>query len=217
MRTIEQIMKEEGVGQRHAYTIRRAESAREALRQPVSQSLKDGLLLALLNGGKCNAKDLAKRVQRMGFAEAEHGVVHVVWSLQKEQLVKFYETKKSGITGIVLTPQGYQKARSLSKQNGAVIDATITPKTSPVKEPEVPPAAELNSAETEPKPAPQSLDLPKYPHIDKLIRRQARVEEAAKLLEEAGLIDQAAAALEAIVETDLEKEVIALVRELTEV
>ncbi len=223
MRTVQQIMAEDNVGERRAYAIRREESAREALRQPASQSLKEGLLLALLNGGKCDAKDLAKRVQRMGFAEAEHGVVHVIWSLQKDQLVKFYETKKSGITGITLTPQGYAKARALSqaqiRESNQAAHRTSTDSlveitsSSPVNgTSEIPPA----NSELPPAEAPGWKLADRYPAIHKLVTRKARVEEAAKLLEEAGLIDQAANALESVSETDLEVEVIALVRELLE-
>ncbi len=219
MRTIEQIMEQDNVGERRAYVIRRQESAQEALRQPASQSLKEGLLLALLNGGKCNAKDLAKRVQRMGFAEAEHGVVHVIWSLQKDQLVKFYETKKSGITGITLTPQGYQKARTLSRRvaEESVVEIRASQEMgsepSPVKEPD--PVVPQKQTEAPQKYTEADMTA-RYPAIAGLVQRKARVEQAAKLLEDAGLIDQAASALEAIEQTELETEVLALVRELRE-
>lgn len=234
--TIEELMAERGITRAHAYRIYKREGARIMGSRPVNQSLKDALLIALFNGGKCDARALARRIQALGHAEAAHGVVHVVWSLQKDRLVTFRESKQLGLHNIHLTKLGMIKANELvNRRNNGTPPSSAKPLNESTTTAEVQKngrevralaAADLRSHEnssavkassvkvsTEKTSPPARSFEEKFPLIHRLMTRQARVERAAKILEDEGLVDEAAAALEAVSYTDEQKEIVALARE----
>lgn len=85
---------------------------------------KTAVLTALYHNGKADLiQDLLDWVLAEGFVMDMHNLVHVVWTLQKQQLVKFYEHKRRGqpthgnsIAGIKLTPQGVSAAEALKSR-----------------------------------------------------------------------------------------------------
>ena len=218
--TVEQIMGDRQVSRSQAYKLRRQQIAAQFANRPASESLKEAILKALATGGRCDAKALAQRVQRAGYSEAEHGVVHVIWALQKDSLVAFRESKQHGLQNVHLTKAGERKASELLKRDSSPPPSTPPlPSSSPVKIfAEQKPAevtqepAEVPTSTAEVRIAP-ALFASRYPLIQRLRTRQSRIEAAAKTLEEEGLMDEAVRALEAMKYTDLEKEVIRLVDE----
>lgn len=83
----------------------------------------------------------------------------------------------------------------------------------PASEPQVP-ASEASEVVEPVSPSPMTDLETRFPLIWRIYTRETKAAQAAKLLEEAGLDDLALQTLEKVTFTDLEKEIIALVKEL---
>jgi hypothetical protein len=97
----------------------------------VEQNHKRAILEALTTMSKGEARTLGKlreAVIASGFWSDPHSIAHVVWSLQKEGLVRFTERKGTGGVSILehigIRPLGRQKLESM-RAGGAVLASQL--------------------------------------------------------------------------------------------
>jgi len=97
---------------------------------------------------------------------------------------------------------------------GPIERSHIQPERVPVKDIPLEPERQNEKARWAINTAKVVIDWAKYPLIDQLQHRNEAVFRASKIMEEAGLLDQAIAIMETVSQSPLEEEVLALVKEL---
>jgi hypothetical protein len=117
-----ELVKERNISIRRAWQIIQKESQNAAYNLPEVNSIphnqKSMILAALYANGKAkNIATLLQWLQHMGFDKIDaHNLVHAVWAVQKDGLVRFRENKTSSqstmgnLERIELTTRGRQKA-----------------------------------------------------------------------------------------------------------
>ena len=198
--SIEEIAERRGVGVRQAYAL--YQRANRPADVPVTSPQKQAILTALDHGGAATVAELQEKAKVLGGVYLDaHSLTHVVWSLQKQRLVRFRERKNrdagsaSALTAIKLTPTG--AAALMTLRNGVHADAVIVAAT-----PEV----------TQPGPT-----LVAYPRLVDLLERASRaalVRQAVKLLEQAGEDEVSLELLERHTLTDVEEQMVGLLASL---
>lgn len=127
--TVEQIMKERGVPLRQAYKIRR-EATAEVSAEGADHSLAQRILKILKNGDVKDVEDLRSALffAHEDLSASNLDITRAVWSLQKRNLVTFYE-RKSGrdslITKIKLTRQGMTEMGVLPERHSLKPDKVV--------------------------------------------------------------------------------------------
>lgn len=153
-----------------------------------------------------------------------HNVAHVLWSLQKEGLVRFTARNRNGkeiLDHITLRPAGRARAEAeRDVEKWAKTEASVTlpiideKKTDTPKTAGTPGTETVTALRTDVRTEPSIAD--QFPLIAELAARQNKLTAAAKLLEQAGQDELAIAVLEKNVYTDFEKEVVRLWRQCKE-
>lgn len=107
--TVAEIMRELGVGKSTAYTLRKKATA-EALAGGAPESTQQQILDVLKNGPVRDVQELHEALAFKGHHHSASDITRSIWSLQKRNLVTFYERKTGGgdslLTKIKLTRNG---------------------------------------------------------------------------------------------------------------
>lgn len=232
--TVEDIMRERGVGKRYAYSILRQMATEQYAEAEVPTNQRERVLAILYrsDGSIPNSRDLMLALQEEGYAIDGHDTTKVLWSLQKTNHVKFREHQNPKyLYAIRLTAQGKADGRKYATK----------PKHEPVEEaleaipfdelPEgmsiyaEPTTVELSvpvQAETVPvqRAKPWTLDMEGFPAFREIrdrARKAQKLTEAAKLLEEAGEDEMALNLIGKTEFTPLEEEVIEILKRYEEI
>lgn len=186
--TVKEIAAKRGVTLRSAYSLYQKTNRPPDVEVPGNQ--KRAILEALELSGAGTMAELQAKTKEIGGIHLDiHSLTHVVWSLQKQRLVRFRERKNvsdagAALTAIRLTPHG---AAYLAEMRGAVpMDAVIS-----------------EQAAHEP--------LEGYPHLRLLMEKARQIRlarEAATLLEEAGEDEMALQVLDRHAISPAEEEIV---------
>lgn len=231
--TVEQIMRERGVGRRQAYFRLRQMRGEQDTQVPVPANQRDRVLVTLYraNGSITDSRVLTQALHEGGYNIDGHDTTKTLWSLQKTNHVKFRERSNPRyLYGIHLTAQGKAEGKRLTTEKKQEEEAPepITVESEPVIPTEVLkpffPEPYQYQYEPEPEPEPEPLtpwikgDLP--PALRELRERWLKATKlyaAAQLLEAAGEIEVAVSLYDKTKFTELEEEVIDLLRHLKEI
>jgi hypothetical protein len=228
---VTRIMAEEGVGRRRAYEIarqRRAAAVDVSSVGPGQRVAVMSCLVAEPDAGK-DAAILLDALHRAGVKIDMHDTIKTLWSLQKTRYVSFRERGGRSLYAITVTDAGRDWLRSATTTPmvEAVEEVAHAPQeeiegTVDISGPSVP-VVEVDEPVIEP---PVDGDLPWGPGIarwpairavrDRAVRA-TKINQAVKLLEEAGEEDIALTLMGKTEFTELEEEVVSLLRIMGEI
>ena len=216
MMTVDQIMREQGVGKKRAFMIRRRLSE-EAHDEPVPNNQRERVIDFLQRKKVRTSNDLTRELQGEGYAIDDHDATKVLWSLQKTGHVKFRERPHGLLYAIRLTeagadyettssvmPKAYVEEDSVgTEENDVAVDEgfELIPDIHVITRPWI------------------KGNLGGWPAIRELrdrARKNTKLTQAAKLLEEVGEDDIALDLMTKTSFTSLEEEVISLLEAFEE-
>ena len=202
MMTVDQIMREQGVGKKRAFMIRRRLSE-EAHDEPVPNNQRERVIDFLQRKKVRTSNDLTRELQGEGYAIDDHDATKVLWSLQKTGHVKFRERPHGLLYAIRLTEAGADYETTSSVMPKAYVDEgfELIPDIHVITRPWI------------------KGNLGGWPAIRELrdrARKNTKLTQAAKLLEEVGEDDIALDLMTKTSFTSLEEEVISLLEAFEE-
>ena len=217
------VMRELNVGRRRAYSIVRERRKETIDTKDIGNNQRIAVLsaLALRPASGRDARELNDALHAEGVKTDMHDTVKTLWSLQKTHAVTFRERNRS-LTNIKITPDGMDLLDALV-QNGqaqveAIIEADKTEEATTLRSVDVSVGGgqrTTNDAQVTVTKMLSEYDL--GTSLQQLLARAdraAKLEEASKILEEVGETEIAVNLLEKASFTELEKDVLALIREL---
>lgn len=236
--TVEQIMRDRGIGKRYAYTLLRREQAKR-MEGHVPQNQRDLILTILAQDTSIrNTNELSEAIHATGSKLPPHDVTKTLWSLQKSRYVRFRERANGMLYAIELTSEGRAAAAKREIKEVALAEVSVVEEppvpawTATIEQPVPPPSYDEllplveetynASAPAQPDPAvPWFRDnmggWPSLRAIRDRYQKAVKIRAAAALLEEVGEDDTALALFEKVNFTPLEEEVIQLLRWLKEI
>lgn len=214
--TVEQVEQTAGVGRKRAYRLLR-ESALAAADADIPTGQRDRVLATLWRfAGIRNAADLLARLHADGFSIDGHDVAKTLWSLQKTGHVRFRESRSGrGLYAIALTELGANVADAI-----VMAEAWPGAAPAPAEAPPEPPPAEVEPLRIDVGASDSGSHIrgwrpgPDFPEIRNALERartSRALQQAARLLEEAGEYDMALDAMAKAELTPLQAEVVRLI------
>lgn len=193
---VARLMEERGIGRRYAYALARKAAAEAIDVSDVTLSQKEAILLTLVEHPDItNAAELKEVMRHDGSTIDGHDTAKMLWACQKSGWVKFRESHKRGIYAIKVTEKGLD---ALDRKQRA----------DDIKEEDAAPAVDGH---------PPFVKPDEFKVIRSLMKQAKvadRLNEAAKILEEAGEEDIALTVYGKTEFNNLEMEVIRLIRKL---
>lgn len=220
--TVDQIMRDRGVGKRYAYQILRQMTEDLHADVQVPQGQRDRVLSVLYrsDGKMKNLTLLVEALHQDGFKIDAHDTAKTLWSLQKTGHVKFREhTKPRTLYAIRLTDEGWAAGRDL---NTIKLEVPAEP-TIFEEDEEVPviitelPTEITVDIRGRPWPKGDLTDWPAFQAIRNRAIKAKKLNAAAKLLEDVGEDGLALTIMAKTEFTNLEEEVIRLLQHLGEI
>jgi len=218
--TVEDIMRERGVGKRYAYSILKQMSEEQNTSDAVPDNQRERILAVLYRGGINNSQELKAALHHDGYEINGHDTVKVLWSLQKTGHVKFRERQSPRMLfAIRLTDLGKTDGRKYATRPIKEVELV---EVSVVAEPPAPTWTVTEQEVNEGQPglpwiAGNMKDWPALLDLRDRANRAKKLNAAAKILEEAGEDDMVLALMAKTDFTPLETEVIRLLEYLKEI
>jgi hypothetical protein len=231
---VAKLMAEKGVNRRRAYAMLRAQKSAEIDTSNVVQGQRIAVLTCLITHPEAgrDAPILLEALHGAGIRIDMHDTVKTLWALQKTDYVSFRERGGRSLYAIKVTDAGLAWIVSLKPKGD---DNELLPDPVAATVEEVPEEAlrvfrnaqafqkeidELGAGKPLLPPLPSGYTGPDWPQLTALRQRAAKAEkinQAAKLLEEAGIEDVAIDLMDRTKFNSLEEEVIRLLRTLGEI
>jgi Fe2+ or Zn2+ uptake regulation protein len=228
---VAQIMAERGVNRRRAYELLRAQKLAEVDTSSVGQGQRIAVLTCLITHPESgrDATVLLDALHRAGVKIDMHDTVKTLWVLQKTRYVQFREKGNRSLYAIKITDEGLRAYGEMSAppaaQEVAVLSHVLELADEVIEQEEKaaePERVVLSSMEftvpLTPKPWPPDMEgWPALRDIRNRAEKAAKIGAALKLLEEVGEEDIALTLMGRIEFTELEEEVINLLKIMGEI